>query len=89
MVACLHEGQEHLPRPPSRKQEHPITAILAVIAIVAAILLITWARFEVHGTADIESALTEEGAQIELKADDERELDAAVSSNRFATGLSP
>ena len=83
MVACTHE---EFPQPPNG--EHPITAILAVIAIVVAFLLITWARIEVHGTGDIEAALTE-GAPIELKTDDERELDAAVTSNRFATGLSP
>ena len=83
MVACT---QEELPQPPNR--EHPITAILAVIAIVAAILLITWARFEVHGTEDLEAALDDD-APIQLKPDDERELDAAVTSNRFATGLSP
>jgi hypothetical protein len=83
MVACT---QEQFPQPPNG--EHPIVATLAVIAIVVAILLITWARIEVHGTSDIEAALTE-GSPIELKPDDQRELDAAVTSNRFATGLSP
>jgi hypothetical protein len=83
MVACTHE---EFPQPPNG--EHPVVATLAVVAIVLAILLITWARFELLGTSDIEAALTE-GAPIELKPDDERELDAAVTSNRFATGLSP
>ena len=83
MVACTHE---EFPQPPN--DEHPVIAILAVIAIVAAILLITWARFEVHGTGDIEAALTEDGP-IEAAPDDQRELDAAVTSNRFATGVSP
>jgi hypothetical protein len=83
MVACTHE---ELPRPPN--DEHPVVALLAVIAIIAAIVLITWARFEVHGTQDIQAALTE-GGPIELKPDDQRELDAAVTSNRFATGISP
>ena len=63
-------------------------AVLAVIAIVLAILLITWARFELHGTEDIEAALTEEGP-TSTPAGEEHERDAAVTSNRFATGLSP
>jgi hypothetical protein len=83
MVACTHE---EFPQPPN--DEHPIVAVLAVIAIIAAIVLITWARFEVHGTRDIEAALTEDGP-IEVKPDDQLELDAAVTSNRFATGVSP
>ena len=83
MVACTHE---EFPQPPN--DEHPVIAILAVIAIVAAILLITWARFEVHGTGDIEAALTEDGP-IQPASDEQRELDAAVTSNRFATGVSP
>jgi hypothetical protein len=83
MVACTHE---EFPRPPNG--EHPIIAILAVIAIIAAIVLITWARFEVHGTSDIEAALTEDGP-IGTQPDDQRELDAAVTSNRFAGGVSP
>ena len=82
MVACTHEG---FPQPPNG--EHPIVAIVAVIAMVAAMLLITWARFEVHGTRDIEAALTEDGP-IEAKPEEDRELDAAVTSNRFATGVS-
>jgi hypothetical protein len=83
MVACTHED---FPQPPN--DEHPIVAIVAVIAIVAAIVLITWARFEVHGTRDIEAALTESGP-TEVKPDDQLELDAAVTSNRFAAGVSP
>lgn len=79
------------------QDEHPVVAIVAVIAIFVAILLITWARLEVHGTGDIEAALAEPPAQGDLpvapppdvKPDAERELDAAVTANRFATGLSP
>jgi hypothetical protein len=82
MVACTHEEFQ---QPPNG--EHPIVAIVAVIAMVAAMLLITWARFEVHGTRDIEAALTEDGP-IEAKPEEDRELDAAVTSNRFATGVS-
>ena len=77
--------------------EHPVIAVIAIIAIVAAILLIAWARLEIHGTDDLEAALTEPPAQgdlpvapkPDLKPDDEREIDAAVTSSRFATGLSP
>lgn len=72
-------------------------AWIAIIAIVAAMLLIAWARLEIHGTDDLEAALTEPSAQgdlpvapkPDLKPDDERELDAAVTSSRFATGFSP
>ena len=88
--ACTHE---HLPGP---DKEHPVVAILAVIAIVAAILLIAWARLEVHGTEDIEAALIEPFAsdlplapRPDLKPDEEREVEAAVTSSRFATGFSP
>jgi hypothetical protein len=83
MVACMHD---EFPRPPD--DEHPIIAIVAVIAIVGAILLITWARFEVHGTGDIESALTEEGPSPAVP-EHHRQLDEAVTSNRFAGGVSP
>jgi len=82
MVACTHD---EFPQPP--KDEHPIVALLAVAAIVAAIVLITWARFEIHGTGDIEAALTD--GPLELLPDEQRELDAAVTSNRFAGGISP
>ena len=77
--------------------EHPVVAVLAIIAIIAAMLLIAWARIEVHGTDDIEAALAETPAQgdlpvapkPDLKSDEEREVDAAVTSSRFATGFSP
>jgi hypothetical protein len=59
-----------------------------VIAIVAAILLITWARLEVHGTDDIQAALDEQAPSV-AKPAQERELDEHVTTNRFATGLSP
>jgi hypothetical protein len=60
-------------------------------------LLIAWARLEVHGTEDIEAALTEPAVQgdpsaaprRDLKGHEEREVDAAVTSSRFATGFSP
>jgi hypothetical protein len=86
MVACTHDDLPDLPQPPN--DEHPIVAVLAVIAIVAAIVLITWARFEVHGTEDIQAALTEAGP-TETKSELPAEVDAAVTTNRFATGVSP
>ena len=82
MVACTHE---QVPTPPNG--EHPIVAILAVIAMIAAILLITWARFEVHGTDDLAATITEQ--PVTPKPAQEREVDEAVTANRFATGLSP
>ena len=91
--ACI-QPQRSAPDP---GREHPITAIIAVMAILMAILLITWARIEVHGTGDLEEALVEPQAQPgvpvlpskDIKASEEREVDAAVTSSRFATGLSP
>jgi len=88
--ACTHHDG---PDP----NEHPVIAVIAIIAIIAAILLIAWARLEVHGTEDIEAALTEPVAEgdlpvaprRDLKPDEERELDAAVTAGRFATGFSP
>jgi hypothetical protein len=50
--------------------------------------LITWARFEVHGSGDIEAALNEEAPSVQKPAQ-ERELEEHVTANRFATGLSP
>jgi hypothetical protein len=71
--------------------EHPIVALLAVLAIVLAVLLISWARVEVHGTSDVESALTEPGhaPKPAAKTREEHAVDEAVTSSRFATGLSP
>ena len=99
--ACTHDDLGGAPEPkcnaPDPQPEHPITAIIAVIAIFVAILLITWARIEVHGTGDLEEALVEPQAQPgvpllppkDIKAGEEREVDAAVTASRFATGLSP
>ncbi len=99
--ACTHDDLGGAPEPkrsaPDPQPEHPITAIIAVLAIFVAILLITWARIEVHGTGDLEEALVEAQAQPgvpvlpprDIKAGEEREVDAAVTASRFATGLSP
>jgi hypothetical protein len=89
--ACTHD---HFPGP---DKEHPVVAILAVIAIVAAILLIGWVRLAVHGHDDLQEALVEPFAPSEEPAapkpdthtPEGREVDAAVTSTRFATGFSP
>jgi len=89
--ACTHE---HFTGP---DKEHPVVAILAVIAIVAAILLIGLARVAVHGTEDLQQALVDPVVsdlvvvppQPDTIPQEEREVDAAVTSSRFATGFSP
>ena len=82
--ACCHD--DHLGD--HRDPEHPVVAIVAIIAIVAAMLLITWARLEVHGTEDIEAAISE-APTVDYRPTEEREVDAAVTTSRFATGFSP
>ena len=89
--ACTHE---HFTGP---DKEHPVVAILAVIAIVAAMLLIGLARVAVHGTEDLQQALADPVVsdlvvvppQPDTIPQEEREVDAAVTSSRFATGFSP
>jgi hypothetical protein len=91
--ACTHDEYPG----PNGDKEHPVVAVIAIIAILAAIVIIAWVRLEVHGTGDIEAALAEPTAQgdlpvapkPDLKPDVEREVDAAVTSSRFATGFSP
>ena len=74
---------------PGPDKEHPVVAVIAIIAIVAAMLLIVWARLEVHGTGDLEAVLVEPvEVTIEAKSAEEREVDAAATSSRFATGFS-
>lgn len=92
--ACTHD---EYPGPNGNDKEHPVVAVIAIIAIIAAILLIAWARIELHGTEEIEAALTGAPVQADLplapkadqKSSEEREVDAAVTSSRFATGFSP
>jgi hypothetical protein len=79
--ACCHHDE-------LRDPEHPVVAIVAIIAIVAAILLIAWARLEVHGTEDIEAAISD-APTVDYRPAEEREVDAAVTTGRFATGFSP
>jgi hypothetical protein len=78
---------------PEPEREHPIIARFAVAAIIVASLLIAWARFEVHGTADLEAALTEEsGAEPSPKGDAalrSAQVDDAVTASRWASTFSP
>jgi hypothetical protein len=88
---CTHD---HFTGP---DKEHPVVAVLAVIAIVAAILLIGLARLAVHGAEDLQEALADPVVSdlvvVPPKPDsipqEERAVDAAVTSSRFATGFSP
>lgn len=71
------------PRRPPRR-EHPVTAVVGVIAILVAILLIAWARIAVRGTEDFE-AFAEPGlAASHAAAPAENE----AASSRWATGFS-
>jgi hypothetical protein len=77
-------------------RRHPLVAVLAVAAIFLAMLLITWARIAIHGTDDLQSALLMPPAQadaererVDATRERERDVDAAVTSSRFATGFSP
>ena len=76
---------------PEPNGEHPVVAIIAVLAMVLAVLLIAWARVEVHGTADLETTLVMADVPpppVE-QTKEQREVDEAVTAARFATGLSP
>ena len=85
--ACTHDDYPD-------GHEHPVVAVLAILAIAAAILLILWVRVELHGTDDIEAAFTEPDTEAAamLKPTvlprEEREVEEAATSSRFATGFS-
>jgi len=75
------------------EREHPVVAWIALAAIACAVVLITWARFEVHGTGDLEAALYEE-PEAKPPADGDAtghhaQVDEAVSASRWATAFSP
>jgi HAMP domain-containing protein len=88
--ACTHDDYPGGPD----GHEHPVVAVLAILAIAAAILLILWVRVELHGTDDIEAAFTEPDTEAAamLKPTplprEEREVEEAATSSRFATGFS-
>jgi hypothetical protein len=79
--------------------EHPVVAWIAVIAILAAILLISWARIAVHGTGDLEAALSDDpgapagqGSQVSAqrdKSEHDAQVDDAVTASRWASAFSP
>ena len=78
---------------PEAEREHPVVAWIAVAAIACAMVLIIWARFEVHGTSDLEAALYEE-PQAGPPTQDEvtghhAQVDDAVSTSRWASAFSP
>jgi hypothetical protein len=75
----------------SRKHEHPVTALLAVVAILLAIVLISLARVAVHGTRDLETTLIElsPGSLNGNGNPTAKEIEAAVVTSRWATGVTP
>jgi hypothetical protein len=78
--ACTHGD---FPRSPQPNGEHPVTAVVAVLAILLAMLLIAWARLEVHGIEDLE-ALVQERSTMSNTGSAENE----AASSRWATGFS-
>jgi hypothetical protein len=85
---------------PDSNGEHPVIAWAGILAVVVAILLILWARFEVHGTQDLQEALTQDAParttakpkpspQPDKSARDAKKVDEAVATGRWATGFSP
>lgn len=84
---------------PQLDREHPIVAWTSVLAILAAILLISWARIEVHGTGDLEAALTAGNADAASawrnlsperdRTPHEKAVDKAIAAGRWAAGFSP
>jgi len=78
---------DDFPRSPEPNGEHPVTAVLAVIAILLAVLLISWARLEVHGTADLE-ALVEDEPQSSSTMSNGAAAENEAASSRWATGFS-
>lgn len=75
------------------QHEHPVIAWIAVLAMVCAIILIAWARFEVHGTHDLEAALSDatgtEPSSQAAAGESDPQVEDAVTANRWATGISP
>jgi hypothetical protein len=78
---------EDFPRAPAPKGEHPVTAVVAVLAIVAAMLLIAWARVAVHGIDDLASLVEDDAAPHSTMSNTGAAEDEAASS-RWATGFS-
>jgi hypothetical protein len=89
---CSHFGS-----PQKNDGGHRLAKWIAVIAMFFAMLLITWARVEIHGTDDLQATLIEPLTQpgeapaprVDPRSAEQRDVDAAVTTSRFATGLSP
>jgi len=80
---------EDFPRSPEPNGEHPVTAVLAVVAILLAILLIGWARVEVHGTDDLATLVDEQAEySVPRSASPNAAAENEAASSRWATGFS-
>jgi hypothetical protein len=100
MSTAMITTLKHQPQPePAPEQEHPVVAWIAVIAIVTAILFIAWARVAVHGTGDLEAALSDEPASPAERAEQasaqrdrteqHEQVEDAVAASRWASAFSP
>ena len=84
---------------PDSNGEHPVVAWVGILAVALAILLILWARFEVHGTQDLQDALSQDAAAPARakpkpspqadKAAREAKVEEAIAAGRWAAGISP
>jgi hypothetical protein len=84
---------------PDPDREHPVAAWAGIAAVAVAILLILWARIEIHGTHDLEQTLSSDAAKPAAqkrkpspdadKARQAAELDEAVAAGRWAAGFTP
>lgn len=83
-------------KPRRPREERRLAAAIALGAMFLAIVAISVLSVAIHGSDDL-VALAQSAAQGEPKAElqndtrqgEEREVEAAVALNRFATGLSP
>ncbi|MDH4095898.1 MAG: hypothetical protein OEV81_14070 [Betaproteobacteria bacterium] len=84
---------------PGTEREHPVAAWIGIAAVLVAILLILWARVEIHGTHDLEQTLSADdpgmGAERRKpspaadKGARDSDVEDAVATGRWATGFSP
>jgi hypothetical protein len=85
---------------PGSNREHPIVAWAGILAVALAILLILWARFEVHGTQDLEEALSQDAPKPSAggapkpspeadRGSRDSSVDDAVAAGRWAAGFTP
>jgi hypothetical protein len=83
---------------PEPRHEHPVVARIGILAILVAMLLILWARYELYGTRDLEQALADPGPSAAAgrpkpspdadRMKREADVDDAVAAGRWATGFS-